>query len=137
LPDLLLDTNIFLWATMESHKLSHNVRQAISDTGSRLFLSAASFWELLLKHQKYGARFPVTEAEILRGQMSIGCELAPIGHQELTTLAKLPIKEEHKDPWDRMIVAQAIARDMTLVATDPNVLAYQKVGLVVWVGAGA
>ena len=127
---LLLDTHVWLWLLDQPNRIDEHVFRQI-DEASELLLSAASIWELAIKDQlgRLGAKTNVAELrdEILREMTAI--ELAITARHGLVA-AQLPMV--HKDPFDRMLVAQAQCEEVTLVTADASVLHYG--GDILWAG---
>lgn len=124
---LLLDTHAFLWSTSSPDKLSSAARDACENPANLLYLSHASVWEMLIKEHfgklriEGGVR-PLIEAE--HGQV----KLLPISLAHLWQLSSLP--PHHRDPFDRLLLAQAAAEGMALVTADATL---HKYGLpIVW-----
>jgi PIN domain nuclease of toxin-antitoxin system len=122
--NLLLDTHIFLWAAMQPAKLSDPIRQALEDPANALFLSAASVWEMQIKAQigKLQLSLPVEEfVPIQRGFNNILS--LPIFERHIWALDSLPL--HHKDPFDRLLMAQAVTEEYQLVTVDPIFARYE------------
>lgn len=115
---LLLDTHIFLWFINRDTRLPAKMRDAIREPGNQVHLSVVSFWEISVKHQI--GKLPLPQAPeyyipALRRQHQINdLQLDEIS---VVQLAKLPAV--HRDPFDRMLVCQALAHGLTLVTVDP------------------
>jgi PIN domain nuclease of toxin-antitoxin system len=109
---LLLDTHIFLWWRGEPSKLSSGVRSAIA-TADIVFVSAASAWEAAIKSSLGRLDLPATVEE---GVLASGFEKLLISFSHAEHAAHLP--PHHRDPFDRMLVAQARAEGLTLVTHD-------------------
>lgn len=122
--NLLLDTHIFLWSAIQPTKLSDSIRQVLEDPANLLFLSAASVWEMQIKTQigKLQLSLPVEEfVPIQRGFNNI---LAlPIFERHIWALETLPL--HHKDPFDRLLMAQAVTEQYQLVTADPIFARYE------------
>ena len=115
--NLLLDTHAFLWLVEGDTKLSTNARQLIEDTSSVSFLSIASVWEMAIKVSlgKLTLRQPL--AEYISYYLAInGFTLLPVTIAHTSTIVSLPF--HHRDPFDRLLVAQALVEDMSLVSRD-------------------
>jgi len=114
---LLLDTNIFIWWTEDSPKLYKTIRDAIADPVSELYLSTASVWEIVIKHQLGKLTFPEPLDQTIPHAMAhYGLGRVPI---ELTHLFKLhQLPPHHRDPFDRLIFAQALFEGFTLATSD-------------------
>ncbi len=120
---LLLDTHIFLWYITNDAKLSMKAQTAIRDPGNDVYLSAASIWEAVIKFQLGKLPLPHKPDDYLSQQRIAHSILAlPIEEGAMPLLASLP--PLHRDPFDRMLVAQALQHGLTLVTQDPLLLAY-------------
>ena len=119
---LLLDTHVLLWAAADPRRLSQRARDMIDDRENRLFFSVASLWEVVIKSALGRADFKVDTAVLRLGLVANDFEELAISGDHVLALASLPML--HKDPFDRMLVAQAVAEDMTLLTADEQVAAY-------------
>lgn len=119
---LLVDTHLMLWAAGEPHRLSPKARRLLGDPQSQLWFSAASLWEVAIKHGIGREDFRVEPRRLRRGLIDNGWhELAVASEHAVATAALPPI---HKDPFDRMLVAQAQVEGLTLVTSDALVARY-------------
>ena len=119
---LLVDTHLLLWAAGEPQRLSKKARRLLEDPGSQLWFSAASLWEVAIKHALGRQDFRVEPRRLRRGLLANGWrELTISSEHAVATLDLPPI---HKDPFDRMLVAQAIVEGFTLLTSDPMVAKY-------------
>jgi PIN domain nuclease of toxin-antitoxin system len=119
---LLVDTHLLLWAAGEPQRLSKKARRLLEDPGSQLWFSAASLWEVAIKHGLGREDFRVEPRRLRRGLIANGWrELAISSEHALATLDLPPI---HKDPFDRMLVAQAQVEGLALVTSDELVARY-------------
>lgn len=120
---LLLDTHIFLWSDDEPERIAPSLLAALADEASELALSIASIWEIQIKKQtgKLTLRLPLRDL-ITEYQQANGLQLLSIEFSHILALDGLP--PHHKDPFDRVIIAQAITEDMTVVTADPKFSAY-------------
>ena len=115
---LLLDTHIFLWLPSESHRLSIKSRKVIADPSNYLYLSIVSIWEIQIKVATGKLQLPID----LKNFVNIYCgyndiQVISVIEQHIWALSTLP--HHHRDPFDRMLIAQAIQGDLTLVSVDP------------------
>lgn len=120
---LLLDTCTFLWIVTSDASLSASARKLFSDPANEAFLSAVSAWEIALKHSLGKLPLPrppsvLVPEERQRHQI----QALPLAETAALFCAKLP--ELHKDPFDRMLVCQAIVAGLTLLTPDPLVTQY-------------
>ena len=121
---LLLETHAFIWMDDDaSGRLSEAARDAIADGSNSLFVSVASIWELQIKTAsgKLGLNRSLKELVIDQGEHN-GVELLPIRSRHVFMLDWLP--DHHRDPFDRMLIAQAVRDDLTLVTCDPQIARY-------------
>jgi PIN domain nuclease of toxin-antitoxin system len=121
---LLLDTHAFLWLDEAPEKLSSMAEAACRDTANTLHLSLASVWEMQIKIQigKLTLEDPLQEM-IRRHQAQNGLVLETIDLSDILFLDTLPL--HHRDPFDRMIIAQALQRGFHVVTVDKAFEAYQ------------
>ena len=120
---LLLDTCTFLWIVGGAADLSPRAREAFSDPGNEVFLSAASAWEIAVKHRLGRLPLPAAPEDFVPAQRSAhGIEPLPVDEEAALHVAKLP--DLHRDPFDRILVAQAIAGGYLLVTPDDLVRQY-------------
>lgn len=119
---LLVDTHLLLWAAGEPQKLSRKARRLLGDPGSQLWFSAVSLWEVVIKHGLGREDFRVEPRRLRRGLIDNGWrELAISSEHAVATLDLPPI---HKDPFDRMLVAQAQIEGLALITSDELVARY-------------
>lgn len=119
---LLLDTHLLLWAAEGSRKLSSRARKLLSDRDNDLIFSVVSLWEVSIKHGLGRDDFAVDPRLLRRGLLDNGyAELAVSGPHALAVGGLPPL---HRDPFDRMLVAQALVEGVTLLTADVRVAAY-------------
>ncbi len=120
---ILLDTHVFLWYISADPKLPASFRAPIVDRGNDVFLSAASVWEAVIKHGLGKLPLPEPPAEYLPAQRERhGIFALPIDEGAMARLARLPAL--HRDPFDRMLIAQSIQHGLTLLAVDDTIAKY-------------
>lgn len=119
---LLLDTHLLLWAAGEPGKLSKAARALIDGPENELFFSAASLWEIVIKRGLGREDFKVDARLLRRGLLDNGYSELPIASDHAVALETLP--PLHKDPFDRILVAQAQVEGITLLTADPQVAQY-------------
>lgn len=120
---VLLDTCTFLWIQTADPQLSDDARSIVRDATNELFLSAASVWEIIIKYRL--GRLPLPESPerfIPNSRQRHGIETLPIEEAAVTALTRLP--ELHRDPFDRIIICQAIIHEMLLLTPDEQVRRY-------------
>lgn len=119
---LLLDTHLLLWAAGQADRLPEAARALLCDEQNELIFSAASLWEITIKRRLGRDDFKVEPRLLRRGLLDNGYSELPITSEHAVTTDILP--PIHKDPFDRILVAQALTEGITLVTTDPLVAQY-------------
>lgn len=119
---LLLDTHLLLWAAGQPAHLSEEARTLIDAPQNELFFSAASIWEVVIKHGLGRADFQADARLLRRALLDNGYGELPIGSEHAVAVDSLP--PIHKDPFDRILVAQAQVEGITLLTVDPVVARY-------------
>ena len=120
---LLLDTHSFLWFISGHSELSHDARQLIENPANQRFMSLASIWEMAIKVSIGKLTLAQPFGILIPQQMEInGIELLEIKMEHLAKIVDLPL--HHRDPFDRLIIAQAMIEDISIVGTDSTFDAY-------------
>ena len=122
--NLLLDTHIALWAITDDPKLGRAARQAILAPGATVWVSAASVWEIAIKHSLGQDSMPISGHEALGYFRDAGYLLLGIKPEHAAAVERLP--PLHADPFDRLLVAQAQVEPMRLLTRDEKVAAYDR-----------
>jgi PIN domain nuclease of toxin-antitoxin system len=121
--NLLLDTHTFLWFIAGSEKLTAAARELIEESANQPFLSAASLWEMAIKLSLGRLHLGRPFEDLIPEQIRLnGIQLLGIELEHVTPVTTLPF--HHRDPFDRLIVAQAMAEQMPIVSADPAFDAY-------------
>lgn len=119
---LLLDTHVALWALVDSPRLSAHARELILEPANEVWVSAASVWEIAIKHGLGRGDMPVSGDEALVWFRRAGYRVLSIAPEHAAAVATLePI---HSDPFDRLLVAQARIEPFRLLSADPQVVRY-------------
>ena len=119
---LLLDTHVLLWAAGDPQRLSVETRKLLDDSDTELFFSAASLWEITIKSGLGRADFSVNARLLRRGLLDNGYSELPIASEHAVAIDALP--DIHKDPFDRILIAQAMVEGITLLTADEIVAQY-------------
>ncbi len=125
----LLDTHVFLWAVFEPDRLSEKARQAIGDPDNTVYVSSATYWEISLKY----ALGKLVLTNVLPDALpdtsrQMDFEIMDVDADTASTFYRLP-RTKHKDPFDRLVVWQAIKKNVTLITKDKGIGVYRKLGL--------
>jgi PIN domain nuclease of toxin-antitoxin system len=119
---LLLDTHLLLWAAGAPERLSPAARTLLAADEHTLMFSAASFWEIAIKSSLGRDDFRVDAGVLRRGLDDHGYEELPVASRHALVIDRLP--PIHRDPFDRMLIAQAIVDGVTLLTADAVVASY-------------
>jgi PIN domain nuclease of toxin-antitoxin system len=119
---LLLDTHVALWALTDNRKLSRKARALIQDPQNDIYFSAATIWEIAIKHALARKDMPVSAAEAQKYFIAAGYIELPFHAHHAAAVESLP--GHHADPFDRILVAQAQHEPMKLLTHDRQLIAY-------------
>ncbi|MFT3960269.1 type II toxin-antitoxin system VapC family toxin [Propionivibrio sp.] len=119
---LLLDTHLLLWAAGMPDRLPAEARKLMDDPENELFFSAASLWEIAIKQGLARDDFKADARLLRRGLFDNGYSELPVASEHAVAIDSLP--PIHKDPFDRMLVAQATVEGITLLTADAMVARY-------------
>jgi PIN domain nuclease of toxin-antitoxin system len=119
---LLLDTHLLLWAAGAPERLPPVARTLLASSDHQLMFSAASFWEIAIKSGLGRVDFRVEAGVLRRGLEEHGYEEVPVTSRHALAVDRLP--PIHRDPFDRMLIAQAVVEGVTLLTADAVVASY-------------
>lgn len=126
----LLDTHYVLWSLFEPQKISGRVRQVLENETDTKLISGVNLWEISLKYAlgklELGGKTP---DELFDTLLVAGFEVIELENRLLATYYQLPHKEDHRDPFDRLLIWQAIANGYTLITQDEKIAQYSVDGL--------
>lgn len=117
--NILLDTHVFLWCVLEDQKLTRKAKDLISQA-DQIFISSASIWELTIK--KGLKKLDLDINELVQAISSSGFSELPIKNQHAT--AVLQLQDLHRDPFDRLLIAQAISEPLVFLTADKQLESY-------------
>jgi len=120
--NLLLDTHVALWAITDSPKLPKKARELIESPKSSVWISTASVWEIAIKHALGRGDMPVSSQDAVRYFRESGYRFLPVEAEHAMVVENLPV--HHQDPFDRILIAQALVEPMRLMTHDPMVALY-------------
>ena len=119
---LLLDTHVFLWLQTDPERLGEQL-PLVADPRTELLLSAVSAWEIAIKHELGKLALPEEPERYVPARMrTIGAQALAIEHSHALAVATIP--NLHRDPFDRLLVAQAMLLGLTILTADPAVAQY-------------
>ena len=120
---LLLDTQIWLWMQASPERFSSAARHMVDDQDNVLLLSPVSAWEISTKYALGRLTLPIPPAEYVPSRMkSSGVDALPLQHSHALQIAVLPW--HHRDPFDRLLIAQAQVEDLSILSADRQLAAY-------------
>jgi len=121
--NILLDTCTFLWITADSAELTDHARTLFSDPGNDVYLSVASAWEIIVKHNLGKLPLPEPPHDFIRtNRVRHRIETLSLDEAAVLQLSRLP--EYHKDPFDRILICQAIAGGLVILTPDSHITNY-------------
>ncbi len=121
---LLLDTHILLWALADDPRLDRRTKSWIEDPSNLVLFSAASIWEIAIKLSLRRVDFGVRPDEVAAAARATGFTELPVHGDAAARVADLPL--HHRDPFDRLLVAQAMHETVRLLTVDPQLPAYSE-----------
>jgi len=125
----LLDTHCFLWSLFAPGKLSRRAQAVIADAASTVAVSSVTFWEIALKHAMGKLELErIAPEELPAAAKAMNLDLLPLDPETAAGFARLP-RGNHKDPFDRMLVWQAIGHGLVLISHDGRLDEYRSQGL--------
>jgi len=127
----LLDTHTILWSLAQHHKLSPKARTIIEDMNSVCYASTVSFFEMAIKKKTGKLELSRPVSQYLDEIQRIGIQILPIKPEYLDCYDTLPLLADHRDPFDRMLVATAIEENLQVLTIDEKFILYDNLQ-VVW-----
>jgi PIN domain nuclease of toxin-antitoxin system len=130
----LLDTHTFIWTVLQTNNLSKKSKEIIFNRNNEIYVSTVSFWEISLKTRIKKFSFKnININDFPQYARNMGFTIIDMQENETITFHKLPLKKNHKDPFDRMLIWQAITKNMTMLSKDELFEQYRKDGLkLIW-----
>ena len=120
--NMLVDTHVMLWFVSGDERLSQKARQTIEDPGCKNYISIASWWEIAIKCSLGKLHLACTFETFMAERIEEGFRVLSLEAQHLPALASLPF--HHRDPFDRLIICQAMAENMPVCTGDRHFAAY-------------
>ncbi len=129
----LLDTHTFIWSILDSDKLSKRVSDILKNKDTGIYISTISFWEIAIKVRMHRYTLEGIEIKDLPKYAKQLGSIITLDEDESSTYNELSYYEDHKDPFDRMLIWQALHRKMGIISKDENFKKYEEDGLkVIW-----
>jgi PIN domain nuclease of toxin-antitoxin system len=119
---ILVDTHVLLWAVSDSKRLPAGARDLLEDTSNTLYCSTASLWEIAIKSALRRRDFDIDLREFRQALEAMDIEELPVLGQHAEAVVSLPAI--HKDPFDRMLIAQSMAEPLVLLTNDTALAQY-------------
>jgi PIN domain nuclease of toxin-antitoxin system len=119
---ILLDTHIALWAIIDSPRLTTSAKQQILDRKNSVWISVVSLWEISIKYSIGKGDIPIDASQALGYFRQAGYQILPIYAEHTLAIADLP--KHHQDPFDRLLIAQAMTEPMRLMSHDTHIAKY-------------
>jgi PIN domain nuclease of toxin-antitoxin system len=119
----LVDTHALLWHSREPERLGRHARAILGDASIPVWFSIVSIWEIAIKSSLGKLRLDATVEEFARAQLRNAYQLLPLDIAHVAQVAKLPL--HHRDPFDRMLIAQAMSENFTLITADESFRKYR------------
>lgn len=125
---LLLDTHVFLWFISGDNRLSVSFRDAVRNPDNDVYLSVVSIWEAIIKYQLGKLPLPESPETYLPKQRTRhSISSLPVDEESVAQLTKLPTL--HRDPFDRLLICQALQHELVIVTADTAIMAYPTIQL--------
>ncbi|MGA2350735.1 MAG: type II toxin-antitoxin system VapC family toxin [Terracidiphilus sp.] len=118
----LFDTHVAIWTLFDDHRLSQTARGILNDPSNEFLFSVCNIWEISIKRGLHGHGFQHDPREIRQYLLRNGCEELTIQSRHIVEVDNLP--PIHKDPFDRILIAQAIVEGITLLTADAVIAQY-------------
>ena len=130
--DFLLDTHALIWFSEDNKQLSAKARSIINNNRNKIFLSIVSFFELAIKFNagKLDSDLSLSDFFVLASDSSI--IILPISENDLSNYLILPIFADHRDPFDKLIIATAMEEHLTIITTDKKFILYNELVDIIW-----
>ena len=128
----LLDTHIVLWALDEEFRLSNSAREVISNLDSECYTSVISFFEMAIKKKTGKLELAKTITEYIVETQRIGIKLLSITPSHLDDYQTLPLHSDHRDPFDRIIIATACTENLIIITADEKFRKYSELVDILW-----
>ena len=128
--EYLIDTHVFIWALMDTKKISKKTFQILEDENNTVYISSMSFWEIAIKVQSKKLELHgINVLQIPHIAKQLNFTILDPQTYDYVSISQIPLKENHHDPFDRMLIQQAIRNDLVLISKDEKFHQYEENGL--------
>lgn len=126
----LLDTHYVLWSLLEPSKINEKIKEILEDPNKIKNISKISFWEISVKYKIGKLELNgITPEDILAGSQEAGFEIYDLSVEDIASSYKLPFIDNHRDPFDRLIIWQCMQNDLIMITADEKIKEYEKFNL--------
>ena len=128
--DYLIDTHVFIWALLDTKKIPKKTFKILEDENNNIFISPISFWEIAIKHQSKKLELKgINVLQLPHIARQINFSVLDPQTYDYVSIGQIPLKENHHDPFDRMLIQQAIRNNLVLISHDEKFRQYEENGL--------
>ena len=128
--EYLIDTHVFIWALMDTKKISKKTFEILEDENNTVYISSMSFWEIAIKVQSKKLELHgINVLQLPHIAKQLNLTILDPQTYDYVSISQIPLKENHHDPFDRMLIQQAIRNDLVLISKDEKFQQYEENGL--------
>ena len=128
--ECLIDTHVFLWALMDTKKIPKKTFEILEDEKNTVYISSMSFWEIAIKCQSKKLELRgISVLQLPHIAKQFNFTVLDPKTYDYVSIGQIPLKENHRDPFDRMLIQQAIRNDLILISKDEKFQQYEENGL--------
>ena len=132
--EYLIDTHVFIWALMDTKKIPKKTFEILEDENNTVYISSMSFWEIAIKAQSKKLELHgINVLQLPHIAKQLNFTILDPQTYDYVSISQIPLKENHHDPFDRMLIQQAIRNDLVLISKDEKFQQYEENGLqLIW-----
>ena len=128
--EYLIDTHVFIWALMDTKKIPKKTFEILEDENNTVYISSISFWEIAIKVQSKKLELHgINVLQLPHIAKQLNFTILDPQTYDYVSISQIPLKENHHDPFDRMLIQQAIRNDLVLISKDEKFQQYEENGL--------
>ena len=128
--EYLIDTHVFIWALMDTKKISKKTFEILEDENNTVYISSMSFWEIAIKVQSKKLELHgINVLQLPHIAKQLNFTILDPQTYDYVSISQISLKENHHDPFDRMLIQQAIRNDLVLISKDEKFQQYEENGL--------